>query len=80
MSPTQKQSKSTSFDGSRAVPQRVGKHRPVQCVEPEPSKAKAKAKARVKTVLQVLSTIVLTFIAMNGLVFLGAYTPFGTPA
>ena len=69
MSPTQKQLQSTHFDGSRAVPQRVGKHRPAQCDQPKPSKA--------KTVLQVLSTIVITFIAMNGLVFLGAYTPFG---
>ena len=72
MSPTQKQPKSTSFDGSRAVPQRVGKHRPAQCDQLKPSKA--------KTVLQVLSTIVITFIAMNGLVFLGAYTPFGSAA
>lgn len=72
MSATQKQPQSTHFDGLRAVPQRVGKHRPAQCDQPKPSKA--------KTVLQVLSTIVITFIAMNGLVFLGAYTPFGTPA
>lgn len=72
MTHTQKQPKSTNFDASRAVPQRVGKHRPAQCDQPKPSKA--------KTVLQVLSTIVITFIAMNGLVFLGAYTPFGTPA
>lgn len=72
MTHTQKQPKSTNFDASRAVPQRVGKHRPAQCDQPKPSKA--------KTVLQVLSTIVITFIAMNGLVFLGAYTPFGGAA